>query len=141
MLVPPGSQHFTECSVKFRIDHLKTFYCPLLLFRRRSFVCPFFDHEYKGTSNKVMKAWNDCLIYFVPLLCSLVESTAESLREVLQDEQGGLLLYQQNLSQIQEVCTYPSTSCHVYILQVVVPFSHRHFALSSNYSMRGIPKP
>ena len=54
-----------------------------------------------------MKAWNDCLIYFVPLLYSLAESSAQTLREVLLYEQEGLLLYQKKLLQIQEVCTYP----------------------------------
>ena len=141
LLVPTGSQHFTEWLVKFRIHHLKTFYCPLLLFQAPLFRLPVLWPRVQRDEQQSDEAWNDCLIYFVPLLCSLVESTAESWREMLQDEQGGLLLYQQNLSQIQEVCTYPSTSCHVYILQVVVPFSHRHFVLSSNYSMRGIPKP
>ena len=133
-----GQPIFTEYSVKYRIclyvgtSGQPTFYRILgkteqfgsqryihsvslcFFFRRRSFVCPFFDHDYKGTSNKVMKAWNDCLIYFVPLLCSLVESTAASLREVLEDEQGGLLLYQQTLSQIQEVCTYPFLAMYTF---------------------------
>ena len=40
LLVPTGSQHFTEWSVKFRIHHLKTFYCPLLLFQAPLFRLP-----------------------------------------------------------------------------------------------------
>ena len=45
------------------------------LFRRCAHVCSFFDHEYRGTSAKVLKAWNNSLIYFVPMLASLVEGT------------------------------------------------------------------
>jgi len=109
LLVPTESQHFTEWSVKFRIHHLKIFYCPLLLFQAPLFRLPVLPRVQRDEQQSD-EAWNDCLIYFVPLLCSLVESTAESWREMLQDEQGGLLLYQQNLSQIQEVCFLTGTS-------------------------------
>ena len=72
-----------EYSVKYRtsaayvenIPAQHILYIDLLL----PFQVPLFSlHEYKGTSNKVIKAWNDCLIYFVPLLCSLEESSAQS---------------------------------------------------------------
>ena len=66
------ANNFTEYSVKntnYTCWHISPF------FRRRAYACTFFDHEYKGTSNKVMKAWNDSLIYFVPMLASLTEDT------------------------------------------------------------------
>ena len=87
-----------------------------------------------------MKAWNESLINYVPLLCLLVESTADSLSQVLSDEQDELFLFQKPLAQIQEVCTYPSELTYLYtsvVFYIVAdscyPFSHRHFALTSTF--------
>ena len=76
------------------------------LFRPRAYVCTFFDHEYKGTSNKVMKAWDDSLIYFVLMRASLTEDTFDTFCEVLAAEQNGELLFQKPLAQITQVHTY-----------------------------------
>ena len=55
-----------------------------------------------------MKAWNDSLIYFVPMIASLTEETFDTFREVLASEfeQRGELLFQKPLAQITQVQTY-----------------------------------
>ena len=55
-----------------------------------------------------MKAWNDSLIYFVPMIASLTstEETFDTFREVLAAEQRGELLFQKPLAQITQVQTY-----------------------------------
>ena len=63
----------------FRIEYYISLTLGFLFCRHHSIVCPFFDHENKCMSNKVMKC-----------LCTLVESSAQSLREVLLLEQEGL---------------------------------------------------
>ena len=63
----------------FRFKYYISLTLGFLFCMRHSIVCPIFDHENKRTSNKVMKC-----------LCLLVESSAQSLREVLLLEQEGL---------------------------------------------------
>ena len=77
-----------------------------------------------------MKAWNDSLIYFVPMIASLTEETFDTFREVLAAEQRGELLFHKPLAQITQVQTYFSLfalNMFVKVFHLLVSsFSHSH---------------
>ena len=65
-------KYFNKCSVFIHFIFITHITNKLLFhtFRRRCYVCSFFDYKYVGSNKNEGKDWNNRFIYFIPFLCA-----------------------------------------------------------------------
>ena len=98
-------KYFNKCSVFIHFIFITHITNKLLLhtFRRRCYVCSFFDYKYVGSNKNEGKDWNNRFIYFIPFFCGLTPQLAIKLSELCALESSQLLLFQQSKAEILQV--------------------------------------
>ena len=98
-------KYFNKCSVYIDfilITHIHN-WLPFHTFRRRCYVCSFFDYKYVGSNKNEGKDWNNRFIYFIQFLCGLTPQLAIKLSELCALESSQLLLFQKSKAEILQV--------------------------------------
>ena len=98
-------KYFNKCSVFIHFIFITHITNKLLFhtFRRRCYVCSFFDYKYVGSNKNEGKDWNNRFIYFIPFFCGLTPQLAIKLSELCALESSQLLLFQQFKAEILQV--------------------------------------
>ena len=98
-------KYFNKCSVFIHFIFITHITNKLLFhtFKRRCYVCSFFDFKYVGSNKNEGKDWNNWFIYFIPFFCGLTPQLAITLSELCALESSQLLLFQQSKAEILQV--------------------------------------
>ena len=99
-------KYFNKCSVFIHFIFITHITNKLLFhtFRRRCYVCSFFDCKYVGSNKNEGKDWNNRFIYFIRFFCGLTPpQLAITLSELCALESSQLLLFQKSKAEILQV--------------------------------------